>query len=74
MQIDYGSDGVFKFVQFDLSFDGRRCRVHVYIFPFVFWGMSVLLPFVTFRTWDWKEFVGSLVLSWKLLASVKSVI
>ena len=26
-------------------------------------GMSVLLPFITFRTWDWKEFVGSLLWS-----------
>ena len=29
-------------------------------FHLVSGGMNVLLLFITFRTWDWKEFVGSL--------------
>ena len=36
--VDYGSYELFGFVQFDQSFYGRRCWVHVYIFPFGVWG------------------------------------
>ena len=36
--------------------------------------MSVLLLFITFRTWDWKELVGSCVIVWNLLTSMKSLI
>ena len=36
--------------------------------------MSVLLLFITFRTWDWKDLVGSCVVVWNLLASMKSLI
>ena len=37
-------------------------------------GMSDLLPFITFRTWDWKEIVGSLVVARNLFVSMKSEI
>ena len=36
--------------------------------------MSVLLLFITFRIWDWKDLVGSCFVVWKLLASMKSLI
>ena len=32
-------------------------------FHLVSGGMSVLLPFITFQTWDWKEFGGLLLWS-----------
>jgi len=40
-------------------------------FHLVSGGMSVLLLFITFRIWDWKDLVGSCVVVWKLLASIK---
>jgi len=36
--------------------------------------MSVLLLFITFRSWDWKELVGTCVVVWNFLASKKSLI
>jgi len=49
-------------------------RVHVYIFPFGVWGDKCFAAIYNLRTWDWKEFVGSLVVVWNLRASMKSVI
>jgi len=43
-------------------------------FHLVSGGMSVLLLFISIRTWDWKELVGSCVVVWNLLASMKSLI
>ena len=43
-------------------------------FHLVSGGMSVLLLFITFQTWDRKELVGSCVVVWSLLASMKLLI
>jgi len=43
-------------------------------FHLVSGGMSVLLLFITFQTWDWKVLVGSCVVVWNLLASMKLLI
>jgi hypothetical protein len=37
-----------------------------FMFPFGVRGMSVLLLFMTFFIWDWKDFVGLFVEVWKL--------
>lgn len=35
-------------------------------------GMSVLLLFITFLTWDWKDFVGLTIEIWKLFVCTNS--
>ena len=37
-------------------------------------GMSVLLLFMTFLTWDWNDFVGSFVEVWKWFVCMNSSI
>ena len=37
-------------------------------------GMSVLLLFMTFLTWDWNDFIGSFVEVWKWFVCVNSSI
>ena len=53
------------------SFDGRGRGVQIDVFPFVSYGISVLLSFIAFLIWVWKALVGSVVLVWKLFSHEK---
>jgi hypothetical protein len=43
-------------------------------FHFVSEGISVLLLFITFLTWDWNDFVGLFFEVWKLFVCMNSSI